>query len=51
MNHYRKITPLAAALVLALHGTATSAQGLMLEEIIITAAEAVGVDTGYSVYV
>jgi iron complex outermembrane receptor protein len=42
MNHrhknlQRKITPLASALLLALYGTASSAQGLMLEEVIVTA--------------
>ena len=37
MNHHRKMAPLASALVLALYGTATSAQGVMLEEVIVTA--------------
>ncbi|MFB1037270.1 MAG: TonB-dependent receptor plug domain-containing protein, partial [Sinobacterium sp.] len=37
-NNYRnKITPLASALLLALYGTATSAQSVMLEEVIVTA--------------
>ncbi len=37
MNHHRKMAPLASALVLAFYGTATSAQGVELEEIIVTA--------------
>ncbi|MEH6610923.1 MAG: TonB-dependent receptor [Halioglobus sp.] len=37
MNHHRKMAPLASALVLALYGTTTSAQGVMLEEVIVTA--------------